>query len=520
MTWLGASFETRTLTLAEWWRKVEALGHSIASPAEFPGYAAEVAIEAGDIPRALQWLEHGRSILWAQLLRLRAPLDSVWACNPELAGQLEKIRSELIKTSSSPESSSESQRHHDLTQAWEETIARAHQLPGLENFLQPLPLEKLFGYVKNGPVVVINCTDARTDALVVMPAQTGMNGIIHIALPEVSASKVKQWHLDLVSATQDAFTSRTDRFSYRIPSNTEAHSMKNLLRELWLMVVYPILKRLEVQVSNNVVPGLRVYWCPTGGLTFLPLHAAGDYNRVEPGHKIFDFFVSSYIPNLASFAHSQRITTSPFSTTEILVVAAPDAEGYSKIPYTDEEISRIKGRVKAVAGHSVTALSGDAATRERVVSVITRARWAHFACHGIQHPTSPMSSALMLSDKETLRLSDIASLDLPHSELAYLSACHTATGMQTLPSESLHLAAGMLLAGFSGVIATMWSIKDHYAADVADEVYRHLLVHDQATPGKHGVAAVALYLAVQKLRNSVTDKDFLSWVPYIHIGAS
>jgi hypothetical protein len=39
----------------------------------------------------------------------------------------------------------------------------------------------------------------------------------------------------------------------------------------------------------------------------------------------------------------------------------------------------------------------------------------------------------------------------------------TATGSQALQDESVHLAAGMLLAGYRGVIGTTWSIMDNDA---------------------------------------------------------
>ncbi|KAJ7703440.1 hypothetical protein B0H14DRAFT_2230098, partial [Mycena olivaceomarginata] len=55
-----------------------------------------------------------------------------------------------------------------------------------------------------------------------------------------------------------------------------------------------------------------------------------------------------------------------------------------------------------------------------------------------------------------LTLSRIIQLNLPHAVFAYLSACQTATGEQKLQEESVHLAAGILLAGYRGVIATMW----------------------------------------------------------------
>ncbi|KDQ54443.1 hypothetical protein JAAARDRAFT_135615, partial [Jaapia argillacea MUCL 33604] len=75
------------------------------------------------------------------------------------------------------------------------------------------------------------------------------------------------------------------------------------------------------------------------------------------------------------------------------------------------------------------------------------------------------------------------------------------------------LAAGMLLAGYRGVIATMWTIGDTDAPRIADGVYSHIL---KAGKPDYTQAAFALHQAVQRLR--LQGASFLSWVPYIHIG--
>ena len=54
---------------------------------------------------------------------------------------------------------------------------------------------------------------------------------------------------------------------------------------------------------------------------------------------------------------------------------------------------------------------------------------------------------------------------------AFLSTSDTATDDKALSEEAIHLAAGMLLAGYGGVVATMWSIKNSDAPLVADKVY-------------------------------------------------
>jgi CHAT domain-containing protein len=156
------------------------------------------------------------------------------------------------------------------------------------------------------------------------------------------------------------------------------------------------------------------------------------------------------------------------------------------------------------------------ATIEKVQHGMKDSRWVHFACHGVQS-ASPTESALLLAGSSRLTLSNIIQLSLPNADLAFLSACQTATGSQVLQDESVHLAAGMLLAGYRGVIGTMWSIMDNDAPQVASDVYAHLL---EVSPPDPTRAAEALHLAVQKLREQPgAMKSFLCWVPFIHFGA-
>lgn len=104
---------------------------------------------------------------------------------------------------------------------------------------------------------------------------------------------------------------------------------------------------------------------------------------------------------------------------------------------------------------------------------------------------------------------------LSNKGLAFLSACETAMGDKERPDESVHLASGMLLAGYPSVIASMWSIKDSDAPVVANGVYSQLLKGGRMD---YWSAAKALHDATNKLRNSVGEKQFERWVPYIHIG--
>jgi CHAT domain-containing protein len=262
----------------------------------------------------------------------------------------------------------------------------------------------------------------------------------------------------------------------------------------------------------------RIWWCPTGPLTFLPIHAAGLYEDNQPaGSKLSDFAISSYAPSLAALISGfQAQTTSepPLQAFQMLTVAQPFTDGQSDLPGTLKEVNHIQ---QNVAGkYHIQQLVADAATVARVEKGMRECSWVHFACHGVQNVSHPTESALLLANSSQLTLSNIIGLSIPHADLAFLSACQTATGNKELQEESVHLAAGMLSAGYRSVIATMWSIMDNDAPNVADDVYAHLF---KVSPPDSAQSAEALHLAVGKLREgSAGKKLFMHWIPYIHIG--
>ena len=99
------------------------------------------------------------------------------------------------------------------------------------------------------------------------------------------------------------------------------------------------------------------------------------------------------------------------------------------------------------------------------------ADWVHFACQDSENATE---SDLCLADRRRLKISDIIASSRPRGGLAFLSACQTAMGDEGLSDEAMHVAAGMLFAGYGGVVGTTWSISDKLAPAVARDVYEQL----------------------------------------------
>jgi CHAT domain-containing protein len=99
-------------------------------------------------------------------------------------------------------------------------------------------------------------------------------------------------------------------------------------------------------------------------------------------------------------------------------------------------------------------------------------------------------------------------------EFVFLSACETAIGGIHLLDEAITLAAALQYAGWRHVIATLWSVLDVAAAEVAEDVYRRLGDGGELYP-QH--AAEALHHAIRRQRNTSPERPS-RWVPFLHHG--
>ena len=256
----------------------------------------------------------------------------------------------------------------------------------------------------------------------------------------------------------------------------------------------------------------HVTWCLTGPLTFLPIHAAGHYGtKAQP--KIFDYVVSSHTPTLTSLLSAKHRLREPSQTTRLLAISQPATPPEHPLPGTVNEVHVIQSIQHDAGRFGVTWLNDEEATLAAVLGHMKGCHWIHLACHGIQMPVNPTESAFLLID-EPLTLREIVKQSFSHAELAFLSACQTAKGHSELPEEAIHLAAGMLMAGYGNVVATMWSIRDNDGPIVAEEFYKYLIEAD----GDSSKASYALHHAVARLRNLRGEDKFERWVPFIHFG--
>jgi CHAT domain-containing protein len=209
----------------------------------------------------------------------------------------------------------------------------------------------------------------------------------------------------------------------------------------------------------------------------------------------------------------------PTVPPQLLVVNQPFSPASQPLNTTFEEARQIEDAAKKY-GLSVTHLASEKATVSQVLDAMPNYNWVHLACHGIQHSTAPLKSGFRLYD-EKLELGTLMGKSIAQGQVAFMSACETATGDEKLPQEAVHLASGMLSAGYPSVIGTMWSIADDDGPVVAKVFYETLFQEgSESNWQKHPNVAGALHKSIDSLRDKLGDSEeaLSRWVPFVHFG--
>ncbi|HUQ57273.1 CHAT domain-containing protein [Lentzea sp.] len=442
--------------------------------------AAAAAITTGDPARAVELLEQARGVLLVDELDARAGSLALRDRAPHLAAEWDAVLEELADESQSTDD------RRALSQQWQDVLDRIRAIPGLQAFLYPPSALDL--RVTDGAVVLVNVSLWRCDALLITPEG-------------VHAKKLRHLTFDEVQDRTGAYLAALDALEGGdLVARFDAQAVvRETLSWLWKTVARPVLKALgHTRPPRGAWP--RVWWCPTGALTNLPLHAAGRHD--VPGEAVLDHVVSSYTPTARTLSHTR--SRPPTTRRDLLAVAMPATPDHADLPATDAEATDLAALLDAAEP-----LRGPAATRAAVLAALPNATWAHFACHAHSDPLVPSAGHLLLADG-ALTVADIGALRLEQAELAYLSACSTARAAHTTPDEVITLASAFQLAGFRHVIGALWPIQDVVAARVAAAFHRH--VHAGTPP------AEALHHVLRELRAEF-PLAVSQWAGYVHVGS-
>jgi hypothetical protein len=230
-------------------------------------------IADGELPKALESLERVRGFVWNQLSSLRTPMDHLRSCNSAIADRLELLSQRLEiagrrlfsleeRLSETDEQKLENQdeeaAHCQMAEEYEELVCTVRTtIPGFKHFLQPPCLTDWLEHLpQTGLVVLIVGSTIGCNAIILgSGAQPG-----RIPLPDFSWKKAEDLQSSLRSSLMENELIRRERrepfeesrVARPAAKKTRTHSqiVSSILRELWMLVVKPILGRLRFPVSE------------------------------------------------------------------------------------------------------------------------------------------------------------------------------------------------------------------------------------------------------------------------------
>ncbi|GAA1643701.1 CHAT domain-containing protein [Actinoplanes couchii] len=506
---------------------------ALAGVSGLAGEAASAAIAAGEPALAVELLERARGTLLTETMDRRGLGARITAADPELGAEyarfleilelldndpedlvvIEMDLSELSDTDrqyvqqmqgpsaggraagfSYPGMYADLQRERRQAETeLGELLDRARSRPGLSGLLEPPDEDELIRQAAAGPIVLITTSRYGGDALLCTT-----DGIRSLPLPGADRRAVEeQAHLLAVAVDLDE-------------RRAGQQTITEVLGWIWDRITEPVLTALGhtgPPADGSEWP--RIWWCPTGAATPLPLHAAGHHTDGS-GRTVLDRVISAYTPTIGALRHARSVPVTGEPPDRLLVVAAPG---------TAVPLPRVRTETAAVqrlVPESVLVEDGDV---EQVAAMLPDVALVHFACHYRVDPTDPDAGGLVLADGDggTLTVGRVAKEHRPGAALAFLAACETVRGAEGLSDEPIHAVSAFQLAGFRHVIGTLWPVHDSAAAQITEAFYTRLTRGGTVRPDPES-AAEALHHAVRGQRARHAGRNPSMWAAHVHSG--
>ncbi|KAH7136912.1 TPR domain-containing protein [Dactylonectria estremocensis] len=487
--------------------------------------AAAIALLADQSPTsAIELLETGRGVIASSLQDMRADLSALEEEYPELAGSFINLRDQLDAPTSQgtlltadntrvlPQPSTDTR--HKASNQLQPLVEKIRRLPGFERFLLSASEAEIREAASFGPIVIINVSVYRCDALIVRESR-----IQQLPLPNLSQADISSRQKDVQSLETLAW--------------------------LWDVVVGPILECLGFNESpSEKSPWPHVWWIPTGPLVRFPLHAAGRHLK-RGSESALDRVISSYSSSIRTMIRSRQHGRQEQETKlsqNALLVAMHQTPQQQTLQHTNNEVQAVHDVLNSM---QLQCLRPDA-SKQQVLSVLDTCKVFHFAGHGKTDKRDPLQSLLLLDDweKDPLTVASLFKTNLSHLSpfLAYLSACGTGQVLDDKSiDESIHLTSAFQLAGFQHVIGTLWDVDDELCVRMARSTYEFLRDNGM----RDQFVSEGLHRASRQLRDdwvrrelgdevehgtlglrSTRDVEICEdeepsrplWVPYIHYG--
>ncbi|KAG1732666.1 uncharacterized protein EDB91DRAFT_666783 [Suillus paluster] len=364
---------------------------------EFPSTlavnAASCALRRGDVCRAVELLEQGRTLIWTQMARFRTPLDSLQDRGVHAEALMKKFRdlSSVLDRppSNHPEGMSrvdveaEATRYRRGVENWNTALDDIRKIEGFDRFLLAPLFSELQDAARDGPIIILIASKSFCDAIIV----SHQDPPITVGLA-ITVEKLVQ----LVIALQ-----RT----VRNEQETQAKLVETL-RQLWVEVVNPVVENLAGVAER----GSRIWWCPT---FTLQLPAFARRWRIQGRWKV-SFRSYMFLHTLHPLLRSSRLAN--------VVTSLSSCPSLPSVRTTHQNINILwnvssrnwtwcRASYPLPQPFPLPKVTSADSTKSTALLTLRDNHWVHFACHGTQNSVEPFKSAFLMRD-EPLQLQDIS----------------------------------------------------------------------------------------------------------------
>ncbi len=179
---------------------------------------------------------------------------------------------------------------------------------------------------------------------------------------------------------------------------------------------------------------------------------------------------------------------------------------WASLPFSLEEVEQI-AKLFENTKQEAQILIREEATKEELISKCGQVQYLHIAAHFHQHEI-PQRSGLVLGDGRYLFIDDTYRLRL-QADLIVLSACESGIGTLMKSEGMLAISRGLLYAGASNIISTLFKINDLLANELMQQLYQYILAGNSIT-----------YSLSEAKRQFAKDKDIPIniWAAFTLIG--
>ncbi|MFJ5780045.1 CHAT domain-containing protein [Streptomyces sp. NPDC093094] len=455
--------------------------------------AAASAVAAGRPEDAVVLLERGRVTLLAHAPGPDRLAERLRTNAPDVASRLQSLAGRIADAEAGTP-------RPDLAAEWEELVRRIRDLPGTRSILVAPTIEELIAQADDGPLVMVNVSRYRSDALIVAP-----DGVRAVPLPDL--------HAELPDRLRQFRALLSPDYAPLAQHLKAEDPLRHTLDWLWSAVAEPVLDAIAPPVPRPGEPLPRLWWIPTGLLGLLPLHAAQDAGSRErggdPTRSALDRVCASYAATVSALAAARRQSPpAPETGLSALVVAPADSSRVAALPHAQREAYEV-----LACWRDARLLTGSQATADAVRYLLRDSSVLHFAGHGVMHAGSQRVGGLELADG-LLTTASLLEARPAAPQFAFVSACHTAADGAGTPWQAVGLPAALHLGGYQHVIGTLWEIDDRTHADMSALFYEGLGASGSADPKR---SAWALNRAVRRMRDRYPHIPSL-WAAHVHVG--